>query len=116
MSYHLYTLAELIWKRVARINWTLKVSHIAVTFNVLADQLSRNTPLSTEWTLAPRDFQKILRLNPRLQVDLFATKLNKKLPVFVSPCPDPTAVAVNALTIAWDRWEHLYMFPPTPLL
>ena len=116
MAYHLYTLAELIWKRVIRFNWTLKVSHIAGTFNVLADQLSRNTPLSTEWTLSPRDFQKILRMNPRLQVDLFATKLNKKLPVYVSPCPDPTAVAVNALTIAWDKWEHLYMYPPTPLL
>ena len=116
MTYHLYSLAQLIWRRVTTFNWTLKISHIAGTFNVLADQLSRNTSLSTEWSLTDQDFQKILKLNQLLQVDLFATKLNKKLPVFVSPCPDPTAVAVNALTISWDNWDHLYIYPPTPLI
>ena len=111
-TYHLYSLAELILKRVTAFNWTLKISHIAGTFNVLADQLSRDTPLSTEWTLTTQDFQKILKINPNLQVDLFATRLNNKLETFVSPCPDPTAVAVNALATPWDEWDHLYMFPP----
>ena len=116
MTYHLYSLAELIWKRAAAFNWKLNISHIQGTFNVLADQLSRNTPLSTEWALSKRDFQKILSLNNHLQVDLFATHLNNKLPVFVSPCPDTLSVEVNALAVPWDRWDHLYIFPPTPLI
>ena len=116
MKYELFSLAELIWNRVTAFNWTLNISHIAGTFNVIADQLSRNTPLSTEWSLTQQDFQKVLDLNPLLEVDLFATKLNKKLPVYVSPCPDPAAAAVNALTVSWEKWNHLYLFPPTPIL
>ena len=116
MSYHLYSLAELIWKRVTRFNWTLKVSHIKGTFNVIADQLSRNNQISTEWSLSDKDFQKVLEMNPLLEVDLFATKLNKKLPIYVSPCPDPEATALNSLTIPWDKWNHLYLYPPTPLI
>ena len=116
MKYELFSLAELIWNRVTAFNWTLNISHIAGTFNVIADQLSRNTSLSTEWSLAEQDFQKVLELNPLLEVDLFATKLNKKLPVYVSPCPDPEASAVNALTTPWEKWNHLYLFPPTPIL
>ena len=116
MTYHLYSLAELIWKRAAAFNWKLSISHIEGTFNVLADQLSRNTPLSTEWTLSSKDFQKILKLNSLIQVDLFATHHNNKLPEFVSPCPDPRSKGVNALVVPWDRWDHLYMYPPTPLI
>ena len=116
-SYYLSSLAELIWKRVAKFNWNIRVAYIKGNFNVLADQLSRNTPLSTEWSLNHQEFQeKILSLNPELQVDLFATHLNRKLEKFVSPCPDERAVAVDALSISWEKWDHLYLYPPTPLI
>ena len=116
MSYHLYSLAELIWKRATTLNWTLQICHIKGAFNVIADQLSRNEQLSTEWSLAEKDFQKILALNPLLEVDLFATKLNNKLPTYVSPCPDPQAAALNSLASPWDKWNHLYLYPPTVLI
>ena len=116
INYYLSSLAGLIWRRVSQFNWILKVAHIKGSFNVLADQLSRNKPLSTEWSITPQDFQRILRLNPFLEVDLFATHLNNKLEVFVSPCPDERAVAVDALSISWERWDHLYLYPPTPLI
>ena len=116
LNFQLATLAELIWRRAALLNWTLQVAHIGGAFNVLADQLSRNEALSTEWSLSHRDFHHILKLNPRVQVDLFATSLNNKLKTFVSPCPDQLATAVDALTIDWERWEHLYLYPPSPLI
>ena len=47
---------------------------------------------------------------------MFATSLNRKLPRFVSPCPDTGAMAIDALTLDWFHMEGLYMFPPTPLV
>ena len=49
-------------------------------------------------------------------MDLFATCLNHQLATFVSPCPDPKATAVDALTTDWNKWEHIYLFLPTPLI
>ena len=114
--FHLSSLVELIWKRAAKFGWTLCMAHIQGSFNVIADQLSRKSALSTEWSLQTQDFRRILQLEPRLQVDLFATHLNAQLETFVSPCPDESAVAVDALTISWDKWDHLYLYPPTPMI
>ena len=58
----------------------------------------------------------ILKINSRLQVDLFATHHNNKLKTFVSPCPDKRAAAVDAFSIQWEKWDHLYLYPPTPLI
>ena len=113
---HLSALSELIWRRAASFQWTLTVSHIQGSFNVLADQLSRGVELSTEWSLAEEDFQMIWNRYPKLQVDLFATSLNNKLQTFISPCPDKRAAAVDALSTPWDSWDHLYLFPPTNLI
>ena len=110
------TLSELIWRRATTLNWTLTIAHISGKFNVLADQLSRDTTISTEWSLQYKDFQKILKRHPLLQVDLFATRLNNQLPNYVSPCPDQNAVGVNAMSIDWNRWDHLYLYPPTPMI
>ena len=116
LVHHLSALAELIWRRAVKYQWMLYISHIQGSFNVIADQLSRKVEISTEWSLSPRDFQKILRLNPRLQVDLFATSLNNQLQTFISPCPDEKAAAVDALSTPWDKWKHFYIFPPTNLI
>ena len=113
---HLSTLAELIWRRAEVFQWTLSIAHIQGSFNVIADQLSRNIALSTEWSLAPSTFQTILKLNPNLQVDLFATSLNNKLETFISPCPDMKATACDALTTPWNLWDHLYLYPPTNMI
>ena len=113
----LASIAELIWKRAEKMNWTISIAHIGGKFNILADQLSRNTIISTEWAIPQEVFQKeILKLEPRLQVDLFATSLNHKLITFVFPCPDQTAVAVDAMMIEWSKWEYIYLFPPNPMI
>ena len=96
--------------------WTLSISYIKGSYNVLADQLSRDHTVPTEWSLPRKSFEKILKLNPKLQVDLFATRLNNQLRTFVSPCPDRRAVAVDALSIPWNKWDHLYLYPPTSLI
>jgi hypothetical protein len=34
-------------------------------------------------------------------IDLFATSFNNKFPLFVSPVPDPKALAVDAISMDW---------------
>ena len=113
---HLSEISRLIWRRAKAFNWDLKISHIQGCYNIIADQLSRRTELPTEWSLSPEDFKKIYRLNPEIQVDLFATKLNNKLSTYVSPCPDEKAAAVDAFKTPWDRWKNLYIYPPANLI
>ena len=116
-AYHLASITEMIWKRASLMKWTVSAAHIKGSFNVVADQLSRNTTISTEWSLPRQVFKKeVLRHEPRLEVDLFATSLNHQLKDYVSPCPDQRARAVNALNVDWSRWDHLYLFPPRPLI
>ena len=35
-------------------------------------------------------------------VDMFATKLDHKLPIYVSPVPDANAMNIDALKISWE--------------
>ena len=48
-------------------------------------------------------------------VDLFATRYNKRLPVFVSPVPDSQALEIDALAIQWEGMSA-YAFPPTKII
>ena len=49
-------------------------------------------------------------------VDLFATRENNQLPLFVSPCPDSLAAATDAFDCDWEDWGSLYLFPPIQVL
>ena len=58
--------------------------------NVMADLLSRSHQVqSTEWSLHPQVFRQICQRWFTPHVDLFATHLNHKLPLYVSPIPAP---------------------------
>jgi ribonuclease HI len=95
---------------------SLRARHIPGRLNVIADQLSRQGQLlPTEWTL----HQDLVRLifnhwSPPL-LDLFATRFTTRLPVFVSPVPDPEAWEVDALSISWENLDA-YAFPPHVIL
>ena len=45
------------------------------------------------------------------QIDLFASRVNKKCKVFVSWFPDPDAISTDAFTIYWGDF-FFYAFPP----
>ena len=48
-------------------------------------------------------------------IDLFVSRFNHRLPLYVSPVPDPQAWAVDALSFPWSSLIG-YAFPPLPLL
>ena len=95
---------------------SLVPKHLSGALNVLADQGSRLSPVSTEWSLDPQTFGWISSLAGPFQVDLFATRDNRQLRSFVSPFPDPLACGTNALSLHWDQWSSIFLFPPVPLL
>ena len=95
---------------------TLKARHIPGCLNVMADLLSRSNQVqSTEWSLHPQLFKQICRRWFTPQVDLFATCLNHKLPLYMSPVPDPNAWDIDALNINLSG-VIAYTYPPTALL
>ena len=113
-------LTMLVWDTLLlcqKMNITLVFRHIAGKLNVRADQLSRLTkPIPTEWSLNTTIFRLICQQLGEPAVDLFATRFNKQLPVFVSPYPDNQALAVDALSMDWSTLPLAYAFPPSPIL
>ena len=84
--------------------------------NILADALSRShMVLPSEWTLAHSVLCPIWEAWHKPMIDLFATKFSKRLPLYVSPVPDPEAWAVDALSFSWTNLQG-YAFPPFPIL
>ena len=79
---------------------TLKARHIRGCLNVMPDLLSRSNQVqSTEWLLHPQVFKQICQKWFTPHVDLFATHLNHKVPLYVSPVPDQNAWDIDALNI-----------------
>ena len=84
--------------------------------NVIADFLSRRgKAIQTEWSLHPLVFQEICQVWHKPMVDLFATSLNAKLPIYVSPVPDDKAWQIDALNIFWEALDA-YAFCPVAIL
>ena len=78
--------------------------------------LSRSNQVqSTEWSLHPQVFKQICRKWFTPHVDLFATRLNHKVPLYISPVPDQNAWDIDALNINWSGLTA-YAYPPTALL
>ena len=97
-------------------NINLLVRHVPGKSNILADRLSRlSKPISTEWCLDQAVCNLVLSVTGYPNIDLFATRLNNRLPVYVSPIPDDRALAIDALSMNWDR-IHAYAFPPFALI
>ena len=94
----------------------LTAFHIAGVQNVVADALSRTNPIATEWELDQKSFSWMTQQWGVPQVDLFATRANRKVPAFISPVPDHLAVGLDAFTVDWNRWDIIYLFPPTAML
>ena len=84
--------------------------------NVTADTLSRKgQAIPTEWTLNMEVCQQLWRLWGQPSVDLFATKMTRRLPIYMSPHLDEEALAVDAMLQSWCNMD-VYAFPPFALI
>ena len=107
--------AKEIWQWcIDRRNW-ISSEHLPGVDNVLADKESRVFHDNTEWMLDMDVFDQITEVLGCPDIDLFASRLNKKCPQFVSWKPDPDAYFVDAFTQSW-RNLNFYAFPPFSLV
>ena len=114
VSVPLYLLSRevLLLARDAQI--TLRAKHIPGERNALADLLSRmNKVVHTEWTLHQSVVDSLFITWDKPNV--FATRMNNRLPVFVSPMADPLTLDVDAMSISW-KGMYAYAFPPFVML
>ena len=116
---HSEAMCVLLWKIMTwchHYHIPLKARYIPGCLNVMADLLSRSNQVeSTEWSLHPQVFKQICQKWFTPHVDLFATHLNHKLPLYISPVPDQMALDIDALNINWMGLTA-YAYPPTALL
>ena len=67
-------------------------------------------PVPTERCLSQTIASLVFTMTGYPNIDLFATGLNNRLPMYVSPIPDSKALATDVLSISWDH-IHGYAFP-----
>ena len=109
---HSAEMCTLLWKIITwchHYQITLKARHIPGC-------LSRSNQVqSTEWSLHSQVFKQICHRCFTPHVDLVATHLNHKVPLYVSPVPDQNAWDIDALNIHWLGLTA-YAYPHMALL
>ena len=116
---HSIEMCALIWRILAFTNSRriqIRVRHVPGSLNVIADSLSRRDKvIQTELSLHQQVFNQICRVWHTPMVDLFATHLNHKLPIYVSPVPNKKTGKIDALNICWEGLDN-YVFCPVAIL
>lgn len=107
----LHDLAREFWNWCEERRLWVKAVYIASKDNIEADALSRIHNIDTEWRLAEYAYSEILERFGQLEIDLFASSLNKKCKRYCSWERDPYAFAIDAFTLNWAEWKF-YAFPP----
>lgn len=110
--------------RVAREIWTwcedrklmLYATYIASNENIVADKQSRIVSIEAEYSLNNKIYSNIVSKFGKPEIDLFASRINKKCDNYVSWMRDPGALTSNAFTLTWDKSLRFYAFPPFPII
>ena len=103
----------LLW--VESMEITLLPQFIQGSLNTRADLLSQpNLVIGSEWTLHQEVVQDLFHQWPAI-IDLFATSLTARLPVFFAPAWEPKAAGVDAFLQPWDSLQA-YAFPPIAVI
>ena len=115
-SYDLMDLTFSLFRLIQRLSITIRARHIPGRLNRTADLYSRRDQVvNTEWMLHQDLLQRVISLWGRPTVDLMATSLTHRLPLYVSPYPDKHALAVDAMAMSWSGLDA-YVFPPWTMI
>lgn len=112
---HLNNIAREIWQWCEERNLYIFASYIRSTDNEEADRASRFSNIDTEWELHNSYFKNIVKELGTPEIDLFASRINKKCSKFISWKRDPEAYNIDAFTLSWKEF-YFYAFPPFSLI
>ena len=82
--------------------------------NPCLSEESRGRPdqiITAEWSIVTEFLRPVWEAWGKPLIDLFATRFNAQLPMFVSPFMDPLAWKIDAMSFSWKSL-FLYAFPP----
>ena len=111
---HLNTLIRDIWLWCIQHDFDITAIHVPGVDNI-ADHGSRKHGLETEWCLKQSEFIKIENKYGPFDIDLFASRINKKIDCYVSWHKDHEAFHIDAFTMDWNGL-FTYIFPPFSLI
>ena len=94
----------------------LVISYVRSEDNIEADTASRLYDHDLEWSVPDKIFHKICQKWGTPEIDLFASRLNHRVPLYCSWKPDPHAHAIDAFSIDWTDFNLVYIFCPYSLL
>ncbi|XP_066590898.1 uncharacterized protein [Prorops nasuta] len=104
-----------IWQFCEKRDIWIFASYIASKENEEADAASRTNHIDIEWELADWAFRKVCKEFGEIDIDLFASRENKKCNRYISWKLDSGAYCVDAFTVSWKEFKF-YAFPPFSLL
>ena len=103
------------WKFCIKRNLNIKAFHLAGTHNSRADFLFRHFSFDHSYSLRQDIFNLIkVSLPFKLVIDCFASRLNSKLPNYISWVPDPFSILTDSFSFIWK--DFINLFPPIPLI
>ena len=108
-------IARKIWLWCLERNIWLSAAYISTHDNYVADEQSRISHHNSEWEINNEIFNMITDIWGVPELDLFASRLNHKIPKYVSWKPDPFSVGVDAFNMFWGNTFN-YIFPPFSLV
>ena len=107
-------LAHDLWVWCMEKDIWLSAYHIQGKENI-SDVGSRHFNDNIEWQLDKQNFDKICCIWGIPDLDLFASRVNKQLPKYVSWKPDSEAVFIDAFSHDWCS-NYMYIFCPFSLI
>lgn len=110
----LASLSKAIWTLCEDRNIFLYASYVRSRDNK-GDYESRSSKIETEYALCDRAFKIITVRLGSPSIDLFASYMNTKCPLYVSWRSDPGSIAIDAFSLSWTDL-NFYAFLPFPLI
>ena len=98
-SENLLKITRSIWEYCLAREITLTAEYLPGTLNQDADQASRMFQDSSDWMLNKKIFTQVEKIFGKIEVDLFANRLNAQKQKYVSWKPDPGAMTMDAFTV-----------------
>lgn len=112
---HLNDVAKKLWQWCEARHIFVFASYISSQDNEVADAESRKSNKDDEWILTDNAYNTIENKLGSSEIDLFASRINKKCNLYVSWHRDPEAFAINAFTMDWNNLRF-YAFPPVAVI
>ena len=110
-KFKLNKLAKDIWLWAKQNQNWITAEYIPGKENLRADKISRTMQSNLEWSLYYDTFEEIIKKFGKPEIDLFASRLNNKLPRYYAWKPDPKSIGTNAFLQEWGN-TVAYAFPP----